>query len=61
YLVATSVPGFDDPELLAPRRLYQRQDRVDEYQDLVATLKAERREYMKQHSGIAPGVVEALA
>ncbi|HKE50792.1 MAG TPA: phosphoenolpyruvate carboxykinase (ATP) [Actinomycetes bacterium] len=61
YLVASSVPGFDDPELLAPRRLYQRQDRVDEYQDLVATLKAERREYMKQHSGLAPGVVEALA
>lgn len=60
YLVASSVPGFDDPELLAPRKLYQRQGRLDEYQDLVAKLKAERQDYMTQHTGIAPGVVGTL-
>ena len=61
YLVASSVPGFDDPELLAPRKLYERQGRPDEYQELVAKLKAERQEYMRQHAGIADGVVETLA
>jgi phosphoenolpyruvate carboxykinase (ATP) len=60
YLVATSVPDFDDPLLLQPRRLYESQGRRDEYEDLVARLKAERREYMKQHAGLIDGVVETL-
>jgi phosphoenolpyruvate carboxykinase (ATP) len=60
YLVASSVPTFDDPELLAPRRLYERQGRRDEYEDLVARLKAERRSYMEQHGGLAQDVIEAL-
>jgi len=60
YLVASSVPHFDDPELLAPRKLYERQGRLDEYNDLVTKLKTERQEYMKDHSGLAPGVVDAL-
>src|SRR6476619_1175530 len=29
YEVATEVPGFDDPELLQPRRLYERQGRAE--------------------------------
>ena len=46
YLVASSMPGIDDPELLQPRRLYERQGREDEYNRLVTDLKASRREYL---------------
>ncbi|MPZ61608.1 MAG: phosphoenolpyruvate carboxykinase (ATP) [Propionibacteriales bacterium] len=60
YLVPSSVPGFDDPELLQPSRLYERLGRSEEYADAVARLKAERREYMTQHTGLAPEVVAAL-
>ncbi len=60
YLVAASVPGFDDPELLQPRKLYERQGRRAEYEELVANLKAERREYMRQHAGLGREVIEAL-
>ena len=31
YEVAASLPGVDDPEILQPRRLYERQGRLDEY------------------------------
>lgn len=61
YLVATSVPDFDDPDLLQPRKLYEKQGRADEYAELVAKLKAERREYMKQHVGLIDGVVDSFA
>ncbi len=60
YLVAASVPGFDDPELLAPRALYEHQGRLAEYEQLVATLKAERRDYMATHTGLAREVLETL-
>jgi phosphoenolpyruvate carboxykinase (ATP) len=46
YLVASSVPGIDDDELLQPRRLYERQGRMDEYHKLVETLKRDRAEYL---------------
>ena len=46
YDVATSIPGFDDDELLQPRRLYERQGRSNEYRELVETLLEERREYL---------------
>jgi phosphoenolpyruvate carboxykinase (ATP) len=60
YLVATSVPEFDDDELLQPRRLYERLGRSDEYAEVVRRLKDERVEYMKQHEGLDPAVVAAL-
>jgi len=60
YLVAASVPGFDDPELLQPRKLYEAQGRQEEYERLVATLKTERVDYMKTHEGLEPGIVAAL-
>jgi phosphoenolpyruvate carboxykinase (ATP) len=40
YLVAEAVPGIEDPELLQPRRLYERQGRQAEYADMVTRLKA---------------------
>src|SRR5436309_3660477 len=44
YEVADEVPGVDDVELLQPRRLYERQSRMDEYQGVVERLKRERSE-----------------
>ena len=60
YLVASDVPGFDDPELLQPRRLYERLGRGDEYDEAVRKLKEERKEYMAQHTGLAPHVIASL-
>ena len=39
YEVAVSLPGLDDPEILQPRKLYERQGRSDEYRALVDQLK----------------------
>ncbi|MGH3921863.1 MAG: phosphoenolpyruvate carboxykinase (ATP), partial [Pseudonocardiaceae bacterium] len=60
YLVATSVPGVDNVELLQPRRLYERLGRTEQYRRFVERLKAERSEYMRQHSGLDQAYVEAL-
>jgi phosphoenolpyruvate carboxykinase (ATP) len=60
YLVATSVPDFDDPELLQPRRLYEAQGRQDEYRQLVEDLKADRRAYMATHAGLQDSILDAL-
>lgn len=46
YEVARTLPGFDDPELLRPRELYERQGRGEEYAAIVAQLKRERAEYL---------------
>ncbi|HUH06566.1 MAG TPA: phosphoenolpyruvate carboxykinase (ATP), partial [Egibacteraceae bacterium] len=60
YLVAAEVPGVDDAELLQPRRLYQRQGRMDEYDARVQALKAERRGYLEGHTGLDERVTTAL-
>ena len=60
YLVATSVPDFDDIELLQPRRLYERLGRGEEYRQSVENLKAARLEYMAKHQGLNPEYVDAL-
>ncbi|MGH8896499.1 MAG: phosphoenolpyruvate carboxykinase (ATP) [Egibacteraceae bacterium] len=60
YLAATSVPDFDDLELLQPRRLYERLGRADEYRHSVEALKAERTAYLKKHTGLEQSYVEAL-
>ena len=60
YLVATSIPDFDDPELLQPRKLYERQGRADEYAEIVARLKKEREEYLAGFEGLEPAVASGL-
>jgi phosphoenolpyruvate carboxykinase (ATP) len=52
YFVATSIPGFDDEELLQPRKLYERQDRSEEYETIVAALKESRAEYLENYEGL---------
>ena len=52
YEVATAIPGIHDPELLQPRRLYERQGRDQEYRDIVGRLKQERRDYLTRFPGL---------
>ena len=59
YQVAEGVPGFDDVELLQPRRLYERQERMQEYRDLVERLKADRVTRLEEFPELAPEIVKA--
>ena len=59
YQVAESVPGFDDPELLQPRRLYDRQGRGDEYTQIVDRLKAERVARLQEFTELSDDIVKA--
>lgn len=60
YEVAASIPGFDDPELLQPRRLYEREGRLDEYERVVATLKSDRRTYLASFEGLDQRIIAGL-
>lgn len=60
YDTATSVPGVDSLELLQPRRLYERLDRIEEYENTVARLKKERVEYLNAFTALNPTVLDGL-
>ncbi len=60
YEVATAVPGIDDPELLQPRRLYERTDRTDEYAARVQRVKRERIEFLEGYPGLLPEILDAV-
>jgi phosphoenolpyruvate carboxykinase (ATP) len=60
YQVASDVPGLDDPELLRPRLLYVSQGRVQEYRDLVARFKAERRAHLERFPHLSKDIVAAV-
>jgi phosphoenolpyruvate carboxykinase (ATP) len=60
YLIAADLPGFDEAELLQPRRLYERQGRRDEYKKLVAKLTADRRQYLRSFPSLDESVVQAI-
>ena len=59
YEVADGVPGFDDVELLQPRRLYARQGRVAEYEQIVRQLKQERLAELLKYPQLHPDIVKA--
>jgi phosphoenolpyruvate carboxykinase (ATP) len=61
YLVASSVPGIDDPEILQPRRLYEEQGRGDEYRALVERFKGERAEFLRGFPSLSDEIVAAVA
>ena len=56
YDVATAVPGVEDVELLQPRRLYDRQDRLSEYTAQVTRLKEERQQYLASFTALDPRI-----
>jgi phosphoenolpyruvate carboxykinase (ATP) len=60
YQIAESVPEFDDVELLQPRRLYERQGRLDEYGAMVARLKRERTERLAEFPELTAEIVDAV-
>ena len=59
YLIAEAVPGIDDPELLQPHRLYERQGRQAEYADMVSRFKAERRAHLMGFPELSKEIVAA--
>src|SRR5439155_413165 len=61
YEVATEVPGIDDLELLQPRRLYERQARMDEYQGSVERFKCERAEELRKYPDLTEDIVRSVA
>jgi phosphoenolpyruvate carboxykinase (ATP) len=60
YQLAETVPDFDDVELLRPRRLYERQGRLQEYRGIVDRLKAERVAHLEGFAGLSPEIVKAV-
>ncbi|HSN67632.1 MAG TPA: phosphoenolpyruvate carboxykinase [Thermoanaerobaculia bacterium] len=60
YLVAKALPGLDDAEYLQPRKLYERQGRMDEYRQLVERFTRERREYLRKWEGLDERIVNAV-
>jgi phosphoenolpyruvate carboxykinase (ATP) len=60
YEVAASVPGIDDVEILQPRRLYERQGRLAEYDAVVSQMKQERRDYLTSFAGLDDTIVKSI-
>ncbi len=61
YEIAATLPGVDDAEILQPRKLYERQGRLEEYDGMVARLKRERREYLGSFPGLDEAIVKSVA
>jgi phosphoenolpyruvate carboxykinase (ATP) len=59
YQVATAVPDFDDPELLRPVLLYEREGRIDEYRGIVERLKVERVEHLQRFTELSEDIIKA--
>ena len=55
------MPDFDDPELLQPRKLYERQGRSDEYAELVEKFKKERKEHLAKFPELSADIIEAVS
>jgi phosphoenolpyruvate carboxykinase (ATP) len=60
YQIAASLPGVDDIEILQPRRLYERQGRLAEYDAMVARLKRERKEFLGSFPGLDEEIVKSI-
>jgi len=59
YEVAKEIPGVP-AEILQPRKLYEAQGRLAEYDEWVKRLRSERRAYLEGFSGIDPEIVKAV-
>jgi phosphoenolpyruvate carboxykinase (ATP) len=60
YEIAASVPGVDDIEILQPKRLYERQGRLADYDAMVARMKRERRDYLASFTGLDEAIVKSI-
>jgi len=59
YDVAKEIAGVP-AEILQPKRLYEAQGRLAEYQEWVTRLRSERRAYLEGFPGIDPEIVKAV-
>ena len=60
YQVASAVPDIDDPELLQPRRLYERQGRLEDYDAIVERLKPERVAHLQRFTQLSEEIIKAV-
>src|SRR5947199_1192523 len=60
YLIASSVPGIAETEVLQPRKLYERTGRLDEYDAHVERLKRERAEFLGDFPSLSDEIVAAV-
>jgi phosphoenolpyruvate carboxykinase (ATP) len=60
YEISQTVPGIGDSEVLQPRRLYERQGRLAEYDAAVARIKQERRDYLASFPGLDASIVKSI-
>ena len=60
YLVATELPGIDDHDYLQPKKMYERQGRLDEYNALVEKYNNDRREYLRKWPSLSEEIVNAI-
>jgi phosphoenolpyruvate carboxykinase (ATP) len=60
YEIADAVPDFDDPELLQPRSLYEREGRQDEYAGIVDRLKTDRVAHLQRFTELSEDIIKAV-
>ncbi len=62
YEVAEFVPGIseEDKDILQPKLLYQKQNRLDEYFEIVKRLQKERVEHLEKYKDLDKSVIKAL-
>jgi phosphoenolpyruvate carboxykinase (ATP) len=60
YQVASAVPDIDDGELLQPRRLYERQGRLDDYNAIVERLKLDRVAHLQRFTQLSEEIIKAV-
>ena len=59
YEVASSIDGVPI-DLLQPRRRYEREGRIEEYDGIVARLTDERRAYLNGYAGLHPDIIASI-
>jgi len=60
YMIAFNVPGIEDEEILQPKKLYKRRDRLDEYNKIVERLKKERLIFFKKYPHLNPKILSVF-
>jgi phosphoenolpyruvate carboxykinase (ATP) len=60
YLVPTELPGIDDHDYLQPKKMYERQGRLDEYNALVTKYNDDRRAYLRKWPSLSEEIVNAI-
>lgn len=62
YEIASALPGISgqDEALLNPREYYLRSERTEQYEKIVAQLKADRRTHLQKYEGLDTEIAQAV-